>query len=407
MKICYFAIHSWLSKMSGDYRFVSRSNLMLILVILLGLTSTVMAKDLPPSSDELANEEAVTQAPVEAEAIIKETDEEGEPEDEVQANPNGIPSSTENPSATPVQEGGEVPPTQNQTEPKKSAAEIESPKVKKKGKAKNKRQVNSPKRLRRFPTNRPDRALNDPPALGKIPFPLGETLTYKVNMLNAHSGTVTLKVGRRGKVKDQTVLELSGFVQSSPVLENFYPIRDSLRVLVDERTFLPVKSEFFLNEKGRKIDYVSDFDQSTGRLDWTKEREVKGKKRKTTLSYMAPHPMHQTLSSLYALRRLNLEVGMSFEQYIWDGQRERLILVKVTGEERVLTGIGWVEAYKLEITGAVTGGIISKRTLKRPPVKGSAWIAKDAYRTPIKAITPTKLGQAEAVLSARAVQNNE
>ncbi|MAD60588.1 MAG: hypothetical protein CMH49_03600 [Myxococcales bacterium] len=263
------------------------------------------------------------------------------------------------------------------------------------------------RRLRKFPTNRPQRDLKNPPTLGKIPFPLGETLTFKVNMLNAHSGTVTLKVGRRGKLQGKSVLELSGFVQSSPVLENFYPIRDSLRVFVDERTFQPLKSEFFLNEKGRKVEYISEFNQGTGRLDWTKTRELKKRKKTSKLSYIAPHPMHETLSSLYALRRLDLKVGMSFEQYIWDGQRERLIEVKVLGEERVLTGIGWIEAFKIAIQGAITGGIISKRALKRPPVKGFAWIAKDAYRTPIKAITPTKLGQAEAVLSAKSVNVGE
>ena len=263
------------------------------------------------------------------------------------------------------------------------------------------------RRLRKFPTNRPQRDLKNPPTLGKIPFPLGETLTFKVNMLNAHSGTVTLRVGRRGKLQGKSVLELSGFVQSSPVLENFYPIRDSLRVFVDERTFQPLKSEFFLNEKGRKVEYISEFNQGTGRLDWTKTRELKKRKKTSKLSYIAPHPMHETLSSLYALRRLDLKVGMSFEQYIWDGQRERLIEVKVLGEERVLTGIGWIEAFKIAIQGAITGGIISKRALKRPPVKGFAWIAKDAYRTPIKAITPTKLGQAEAVLSAKSVNVGE
>ena len=266
-----------------------------------------------------------------------------------------------------------------------------------------KKKLKGKKRIRRFPTNRPKRKLKDPPTLGKIPFSLGEELTFKVNMLNAHSGTVTLKVGRRGQLKGKSVLELSGFVQSSPVLENFYRIRDSLRVLVDEKTFQPVKSEFFLNEKNRKVEYISDFNQETGVLDWKKTREVKGKQRISNLSYIAPTPMYETLSSLYALRRLDLKVGLEFEQYIWDGQRERLIKVKVVSEERVLTGIGWVEAFKLEINGAVTGGIISKKTLKRPPVKGLAWIAKDAYRTPIKAITPTKLGQAEAVLSAKKI----
>ena len=259
------------------------------------------------------------------------------------------------------------------------------------------------KARRRFPKKRPKRDLILPPALGRIPFPPGEQLTFKVSMLSAHAGTVTLKVGKRGKLRGVPVVELSGFVQSSPFLENFYPIRDSLRVFVEEREFLPLRSEFYLNERSRKIEYLSDFNLETGAVKWEKSREVKGKKRTSKLVYDGPKKLHQTLSSLYALRRLPLEVGLTFEQFIWDGQRERLIKVKVVGEESVLCGIGKVDAYRLEISGYVTGGIISRRTLKKPPVKGTAWIAKDAFRTPIKAITPTKLGTAEALLSARSV----
>lgn len=259
------------------------------------------------------------------------------------------------------------------------------------------------KRKRRFPQNRPSRDLLQPPVLGKIPFAPGEQLTFKVNMLGAHAGTVTLRVGKRGTLKGRQVLELSGFIQSSPFLENFYPIRDSLRVLVDERSFLPVRSEFYLDERQKKIEYISDFNLETGEVTWEKKREIQGKERTTRLVYDGPQSLHQTLSSLYALRRLPLKKDLKFEQYIWDGQRERLITVLVAGEEQVLTGIGRVDAYRLEISGVLTGGIISRDSLKRPPVKATAWIAKDAARTPIKAITPTKLGNAEALLSARAV----
>ena len=259
------------------------------------------------------------------------------------------------------------------------------------------------KRKRRFPKNRPKRALKSPPALGKIPFPLGEQLTFKVNMLNAHSGTVVLKVGRRGKYRNHPAVELSGFVRSSPFLENFYPIRDSLSVLVDERNFLPLKSEFYLKEKDRQIEYLSEFDDQKGQIKWKKKRLVKGKERFSKLTYDSPASIYNVLSSLYALRRLPLKVGMSFEQYVWDGQRERLIMVEVIGEEQVITEMGRFEAFKIKIKGRVTGGIISRKTLKRPPEEGFIWISKDAYRTPLRAVTPTKLGQAEAVLSARAV----
>ena len=260
------------------------------------------------------------------------------------------------------------------------------------------------RRRRAFPKNRPKREIKAPPALGKIPFRLGEELTYKVNMINAHSGTVVLKVGRRGSYEGTPSLELSGFIRSSPFLENFYPIRDSLRTVVDERTFVPLKGEFYLNEKGNKVDYISDFKGPQKQIKWQKKRTVKGKERHTKLTYNAPKSIYNVLSSLYALRRLPLAIGLSFEQYVWDGQRERLITAEVVGLEEVITEVGRFEAFKIKIKGMLTGGIISRRALKRPPQEGTIWIANDAYRTPLRAITPTKLGQAEAILSARAVK---
>jgi len=260
------------------------------------------------------------------------------------------------------------------------------------------------RKKRRYPTNRPKRALKPAPPLGKIPFPLGERLAYKVNLLNAHSGTVTLKVGQRGTYQGKKVVELSGFIQSSPFLENFYPIRDSLSVLVDEVNFLPMKSEFFLNEKGRNITFISAYDPQTKVIDWKQKRVAKGKTYMRKAQHTPPVHIYESLSSLYALRRIDLKPGLNFEQYVWDGKRERLIEVTVLGEERVLTDLGWFETYKVELSSVITGGIVTKRLLQQAPVKGTAWVAKDANRTPVKLITPTRLGQAEAVLVQRSIE---
>ena len=258
-------------------------------------------------------------------------------------------------------------------------------------------------RRKRYPTKRPKRELKAPPPLGKIPFPLGERLTFKVNLLNAHAGTVTLKVGQRGSFQERKVVELSGFIQSSPFLENFYPIRDSLVVLADEVSFLPVKSDFFLNEQKRDVKYRSEYTAGSGEIKWSQERRLKGKLFKRRYVHKAPGPIYESLSSLYALRRLELKVGLSFEQYVWDGKRERLVEAKVVGEERILTDLGWFDTYRIEVSTVITGGIVSRRLLKQPPVKGTAWVAKDAHRTPVKLRTPTRLGEAEAVISARAI----
>jgi hypothetical protein len=270
------------------------------------------------------------------------------------------------------------------------------------GKKRNRRGVKRRKK-RRYPTNRPKRALKIAPELGKIPFPLGEQLTFKVNMLKAHAGTVVFQVGKRGTFRDQSVVELNAFIRSSPFLENFYPIRDALHVLVEERRFLPLKSDFYLKEKNRDVEYSSEFLPESAQIKWEKSRVVKGKKRRSSVTYKTPGVIYNVLSSLYALRRLPLAIGLSFEQYIWDGQRERLIHAEVVGEESIFTDVGRFDAFKIKVTGHITGGIVSKRTLKQPPQEGTVWIGKDAHRTPLKAITPTKLGEASAVLSGRVV----
>jgi hypothetical protein len=253
-----------------------------------------------------------------------------------------------------------------------------------------------------WPKKRPDQ-IKQPPTLGNIPFQIGEHLVYKVNLLNAHAGTVTLRVGAVGTYQGQRVVELAGFIQSSQFLENFYPIRDSLVILVDEQTFLPVKSDFMVNEKGSKIEYQTKFNQKSGLVHWTKKTFKNGNRQRDE-EFAAVSSLHDSLSSLYAIRRLKIEPGLHFEQYVWDQKRERLVEVKVVGEEKVLTDMGWIEAMKVEISSIITGGFISKRQLNGNKIKGTAWFAKDGFQTPVKLISPTRLGTAEVILTKKYIE---
>jgi hypothetical protein len=276
----------------------------------------------------------------------------------------------------------------------------EQPKAKTKAKPKAKK--SHKKKASDWPRKRPD-SIKAPPALGNIPFQIGEHLVYKINLLNAHAGTVTLRVGAVGTYQGQRVVELAGFIQSSQFLENFYPIRDSLVILVDEQNFLPIKSDFMVNEKGVKIEYQTKFNQKTGLVNWTK-KTFKNGNRERHEEFAGVSSLHDSLSSLYAIRRLKIEAGLHFEQYVWDQKRERLVEVKVVGEEKVYTDMGWIEATKVQISSIITGGFVSKKQLNGNKISGTAWFAKDGFQTPIKLISPTRLGTAEVILSKKYIE---
>ena len=254
-------------------------------------------------------------------------------------------------------------------------------------------------------TRRPERALVASPALGPIPFPVGEHLVYKINAMNLNAGTATLSVGPRGNRNGQPVVQLSAQLTSGPLLEDIYRIRDRLTVLAHEESFLPIESTLALNEKRVRVTYQSNFNIETGRIRWSKTRHRRRKDHRREGRFQGIAPLYNSLTSLYALRRIPLQLGLSFDQYVWDGRRERLVTVKVASQDRVLTDLGWVEAFKLEVRTKITGGFMSPQQLNKRPLVARVWLSRDALRTPLKVVTPTRLGEAEAILTRRYVEN--
>lgn len=235
------------------------------------------------------------------------------------------------------------------------------------------------------------------PEVGKIPFEEGERLVFKVRMLNAEALDVMLGVGKRVKSKSGSmVVTLKGWLKSSDFLSKFYPVNDELTTSVYEDTFLPLRTDFRINENGKNMRYVSIFDQKEEEV--RSARTKKGSDRELRRKHYAVAPLYDGLSMMYALRRMELKPGMKFSFYGWDGRRERLVDVEVEGQERVWTPAGWFETMKVNLKTRITGGFIKKPDLDKPMQKGTIWIGLDPHRTPVKLSSPTKLGDASAVL---------
>jgi hypothetical protein len=275
---------------------------------------------------------------------------------------------------------------------------VEAPakKLLKRGKKKKKNRL----KRQHWPTKRPDGKPPHPPKLGNIPFPEGERLKYDIKMFDTLAGEAIFAVGARIEGRGRNTVPLAAFLRSSPFLSKFYRIDDTLKVTVNEANFLPMESSFRIRENGKKLDYITKFKQFSRLLLSTRTKAAKILKR----NFTTVAPVYDALSGIYAMRRLELQTGQAFELYVWDGRRERLVQVKVVGDERIWTKLGWFDCTRIEMSSDITGGFIKKSALDIPATKGTVWLAKDAARTPVKVSTPTKLGTAEAVLVKRWVE---
>ncbi len=256
---------------------------------------------------------------------------------------------------------------------------------------------------RSWPKARPKEKTPTIPPLGPAPYGPGERLLFKVRMFNGEAGEVLLAVGEETKVGRRKALPVVGFIRSSPFLDKIYPVRDRMVVLLDEKTHLPFKTDFYVDEKGRKADYHTTFDHRKRRVETLRSRNGQELKR----SFRPDSPLHEPLGSLYALRRMDLKAGDRFIAYIWDGRKERQVKVSVVGQELVWTPAGTFESMRIDVETTITGGYIDPKEFKSPPKHGRLWLANDRYRTPVKALTPTKIGIAEAILVRRYVETNK
>ncbi len=276
------------------------------------------------------------------------------------------------------------------------AAKVAKKKTRKSAKKKKKRA----NKRQKWPVRRPKAKPKKPPKLGNVPFQEGERLAFKIRMLGADAGEAVLAVGKRTKVNGRSVVPLVAFLRSSDFLSKFYPVDNKLVVVVDEKTFQPLKTDFYIRENGKAIDYHTTFDQ---RARWVKStRKKNGKTLKR--NFTPAGAVYEALSSVYGARRMDLQPGQVFQYYVWDGRKERLVTITAKGVEKVWTPSGWYDAMRLDVSSTITGGFIKSKLLDTPAKTGSAWFGLDPHRTPVKLVTPTKLGDAEAMLVRRYVE---
>lgn len=252
-------------------------------------------------------------------------------------------------------------------------------------------------RKSKFPTKRPENIDVKIPSIGKIPFEPGERLHFNIMMFGQHAGESILAVGAEEVKNGRRSLPLGGFLRGSPFLNKFYPIENSLHVWLEPNTLRPLFSDFVVNENFKKMEYLTTYNQ---KRRYVSSLRYKGKK-KLRRSHQPVADVYEPLGCIYAIRSMDLKVGDSFNYYLFDGRKERIVTVNVVGEEDISVPAGLYRAKKITISTRITGGFVSKKMFDLPSRNGTIWIANDQWSTPLKMIAETKLGPAEAVLTKR------
>lgn len=254
---------------------------------------------------------------------------------------------------------------------------------------------------RDWPVSRPAGAVTHLPPLVEQPYQPGERLKFEVRMFGAVAGEAILAVGERQQSGGRTLLPLVGFIRSSEFLDKFYPVDDRMVVVLDEKTFLPIKSDFYINEAKKASSYHTTYDHRSKVVRSVRKRG----KGSLVREWVADAPIYEALGSVFGMRRMALQPGMRIDYYAWTGLRERWVQAEVVKVERLWTPMGWFDALRIEIKTTLTGGFIDDPAEMKGPAKtGTVWIGTDPARTPLKVVTPTRIGNAEAVLVNRYVE---
>lgn len=145
-------------------------------------------------------------------------------------------------------------------------------------------------------------------------------------------------------------------------------------------------------QKERVRDSEALFDYANGQVTYVESDPKEPMRAPRKIASEIKGEVHDLVSGIYALRRLPLEVGKTFEITVSDSGLVYKVPVRVTKRERQSTILGKVWCFRLEPEVFGTNRLIEQ--------DGSMiiWITDDARRLPVRSQIKVSLGKIEIKL---------
>ncbi len=211
----------------------------------------------------------------------------------------------------------------------------------------------------------------------KLPFAVGEKLTFSIRYGVIKAGTATMEVKDGGK--DGTIL-ISSSARSNSFFDVFFKVRDQISAWVDPNTLLTVRFQKQLNEgkyhKQEWVDYLRD----------------EGIARYKDGTEVILHPdARDVLTSFYYLRTLRLPIGKQIPITYHSSKKNCPVNVDIHKVEWVKTPAGRFRCFVIEPYLQSVGVFNQKGRMR-------VWITADERRIPVKLESKVTFGAFEAIL---------
>jgi hypothetical protein len=215
----------------------------------------------------------------------------------------------------------------------------------------------------------------------RVPFRVGEKLTYqaKVNFMNAGTATMTVEGIEhvRGRPTFHTIFNVKGRVL-------FFHVDDHYESWFDTTNLVSLRHIQHIDQTKYKADKTYDF---------YPERRVYVRNGEEKAS--VAEPLDEG-SFAYFMRSVPLEVGKTYEFHRYYNAERNPVIIKVDRKERVKVPAGEFDAFVLKPT-------IKSKGLFGENGEAEVWLADDSTRTLLK--LKSKLPVGTLYLELKGVEN--
>lgn len=208
----------------------------------------------------------------------------------------------------------------------------------------------------------------------RVPFQVGETLTYDVSWSNfLTAGRATLRVvDRKPLAAGRTGYGLQVEAQSVSVAATLYKLYYKIESVLDTSTLAAIRSASYSNEGGKERVKSLNFGPNNS-VD-VEMRTKDTSRRKLTV----PKNTLDILSAMYVMRALAVQPGETITMPVIDGDTISRLRLTFGGKETVTTGQGKLPGWR------VTPVLLDERGQPTSGRRLTLWLSDDATRRPIR-----------------------
>lgn len=227
------------------------------------------------------------------------------------------------------------------------------------------------------------------------PYTIGETLTYEAKYSKAilrgiPAADLSFTVAR--SANDSDFLVKSEARSKGTLVKLFYKFNQNIQSTVDGANF-SVKRTVKRDEQGERLrDSEALFDYRDRKVIYVETDPKDAARAPRQVASPIASDTQDLVSGIYAIRRLPLAVGKTFELSVSDSGLVYKIPVRVTAREQQKSILGRVWCYRIEPEVFGVNRLIES--------KGSMilWITDDARRLPVRAQINASIGRVEVRL---------